>query len=398
MSSRVRSTVKRLLLIPEAESEPDGDSSSWDAAGTVEIGREQMHGPGASPPKVHRLDLKGAGLTKHSTRPLPPHLLAGTRDMYIYEWLNDSCRDDSYSDTLATSTRFTEGPCDWASAAGSHPRTSPTSVQSYVTARHHMPPITEQDCSSWTDKELSRNMKGLLPPHWRGVPAPRLDRVDMVQLYTAPTEYYGDLEGWKDPQQFERFPLRQKRHRSEREERNDSDAEVTAVLHFLERNLRVKEHHVTSIHRVQNPRLWSNFAIRRAEMARTTSGRVKEGWRWHGRCTTRAEADFFAQYGVHSDEADMPVLLNKLLTQSSSSGDMGGIDGGYGTSERKALQEPALLLCRVVQACEHSGRQSRSGDYCYFHTGKGGLLSSRCQEQAYPEYIISTMQAFGPKC
>ena len=36
-------------------------------------------------------------------------------------------------------------------------------------------------------------------------------------------------------------------------------------------------------------------------MARTANGRVKEGWRWHGRCTTRAEADFFAQYGVHSD-------------------------------------------------------------------------------------------------
>lgn len=115
-------------------------------------GGEEMHGAGASPPKVPRLDLKGAGLTKHSTRPLPPHVLAGTRDMYIYEWLNDSCRDDSFSDTLATSTRFTEGPCDWASAADGHSLTSPTSGQSYVTARHHMPAITTQVClmDIWT--------------------------------------------------------------------------------------------------------------------------------------------------------------------------------------------------------------------------------------------------------
>ncbi len=105
-----------------------------------------MPGAGASPPKVPRLDLKGAGLTKHSTGPLPPHLLAGARDMYIYEWLNDSCRDDSYSDTLATSTSFTEGPCDWASAAESHFRTSRTSGQSYITARHDMPPIEGQVC------------------------------------------------------------------------------------------------------------------------------------------------------------------------------------------------------------------------------------------------------------
>lgn len=33
----------------------------------------------------------------------------------------------------------------------------------------------------------------------------------------------------------------------------------------------------------------------------------------------------------------MPVLLNKLLTQSSSSGDMAGINGGYGTSEQVSL-------------------------------------------------------------
>ena len=103
-----------------------------------------MHGPGAAPPKVPWLDLKGAGLTKHSTRPLPPHVLAGTRDMYIYEWLNDSCRDDSYSDTLATSTRFTEGRSDGASAAESHPLSSATSGQSYATAPHHMPTIATQ--------------------------------------------------------------------------------------------------------------------------------------------------------------------------------------------------------------------------------------------------------------
>lgn len=64
---------------------------------------------------------------------------------------------------------------------------------------------------------------------------------------------------------------------------------------------------------------------------------------------------------------------------------------------QEALQEPALLLCRVVQSGEHSGQQRRPGDYCYFHTGEGGLLSSRCQEQAYPEYIISTKQSLGSK-
>ena len=66
---------------------------------------------------------------------------------------------------------------------------------------------------------------------------------------------------------------------------------------------------------------------------------------------------------------------------------------------QNSLQDAALLLCRVVrvQAGEHSGQQRHSGDYCYFHTGKGGILSSRCQEQAYPEYIISTKQCLGPQ-
>lgn len=34
--------MKRLLLIPEAEPEPDGDSSSWDAAGSVLLGDGMM--------------------------------------------------------------------------------------------------------------------------------------------------------------------------------------------------------------------------------------------------------------------------------------------------------------------------------------------------------------------
>lgn len=40
------------------------------------------------------------------------------------------------------------------------------------------------------------NMIGLLPLHWKTMPAPRLDNVELVQLSSAATDYAGDLEGW----------------------------------------------------------------------------------------------------------------------------------------------------------------------------------------------------------
>jgi hypothetical protein len=96
------------------------------------------------PPAVPKLDLRGAGLTKHSTSPLPSHLFAGTRDKYIYKWLNDSSRDDSYSETWESSTCFTDCPGNWASVGGTIARLSPTLCQSYVTAQHDPPLINTQ--------------------------------------------------------------------------------------------------------------------------------------------------------------------------------------------------------------------------------------------------------------
>ena len=223
-----------------------------------------------APPAVPKLDLRGAGLTKHSTQPLPPHVFAATRDKYIYEWLHDSCRDDSCSETCGSSTCFTDCPGNWASARGTIARLSPTSCQSYLTAQHHPPLINAQVCLSrrldplsgmsvlgtllisfaWRHLHADRvqplkqkhmcpfessgfqilgvsqvtegshivyvtptngfclqdgsrgtetgylNLTGLLPLHWKTMPAARLDHVELVQLFTSTTDYAGDLEGW----------------------------------------------------------------------------------------------------------------------------------------------------------------------------------------------------------
>ncbi len=72
------------------------------------------------------------------------------------------------------------------------------------------------------------------------------------------------LLGVQDPQNCRAFAIRQRSPRTHQGgNAQGHHAEVTAVLSFLEHSLRMRKEHVATIQRIQNPRLWFNFAVRR---------------------------------------------------------------------------------------------------------------------------------------